>query len=243
MRAMHRSRQALFFLASMLACMLAQAANLQISPVMINFRASQSAAGINLQNYGETPLYGQVRVYTWDQQNGEDVLAPATEVVASPPIMEIGPRSSQTIRLVRRTGPAAVGEQSYRILIDEIPRGDGPENGVAIRLQYSVPLFVLPADDLAAPALTWTVFRKNGDWTLRVQNAGTLHAQIGATSIRTASGKEYELSKGLLGYALPGKTREWRLSVDKAAALAGPLAIRASVNAKAVTTTGAVAKD
>jgi fimbrial chaperone protein len=227
----------------MLPSMPVQAANLQISPVMINFHASQAAAGINLQNYGETPLYGQVRVYTWDQQGGEDVLAPATEVVASPPIMEIGPRSSQTIRLVRRTASAAAGEQSYRVLIDEIPRGDGPDNGVAIRLQYSVPLFVLPADDRAAPVLTWTVLRKNGDWTLRVQNTGTLHAQIGATSIGTADNKKYDLSKGLLGYALPGKTREWRLSVDKTADLVGPLTIHASVNARAVTTTGTVAKD
>jgi fimbrial chaperone protein len=240
---MRWSRQALFVLASMLCCLLTQAANLQISPVMINFRAGQGAAGINLQNYGETPLYGQVRVYAWDQRNGEDVLTPATEVVASPPIMEIGPKSSQTIRLVRRTAARGAGEQTYRVLIDEIPRGNGPENGVAIRLQYSVPLFVLPADDRATPVLTWTVLRNNGDWTLRVQNTGTLHAQLGATSVRTASGKEYELSKGLLGYALAGKTREWRLPVDKAAQLAGPLAIRAAVNAKAVTATAAVAHD
>lgn len=59
----------------------AGAANLQISPVMINFRIGQGAAGINLQNMGETPIYGQVRVFIWDRTGTEEVLTPTREVV------------------------------------------------------------------------------------------------------------------------------------------------------------------
>lgn len=53
----------------------ASAANLQISPVMIILRAGQGATGITMQNMGETPVYGQVRVFLWDQNNTEDVCA------------------------------------------------------------------------------------------------------------------------------------------------------------------------
>ena len=67
----------------------------------INFRAEQGAVGINLQNLGDQPMYGQVRVFAWDQRNGEEVLAPTQELVASPPIVEIAANSRQTIRLVR----------------------------------------------------------------------------------------------------------------------------------------------
>ena len=226
----------------------ASAANLQISPVSIQFRAGQGAAGINLQNYGDTPLYGQVRVYAWDQRNGEDVLTPATDVVASPPVMEIAARSTQTIRLVRRNGAPASLEQTYRILIDEIPRNDaaGDSTGVAIRLQYSVPVFALPAYDKAAPKLNWTLLRKDGAWLLRVRNDGALHAQIGATSLKNKDGKDHELSKGLLGYVLPGKVREWRLAVDAKSDLGAPgtqLAIRANVNAQPLDASATIARE
>ena len=211
---------------------LALAANLQISPVSISFRGAQNAANISLQNFGEQPLHGQVRVFTWDQKNGEDVLVPATDVVASPPIMEVAPKSTQTVRLVRRNGQPVASEQTYRILIDEIPRGDAAGGGVAIRLQYSVPVFVLPADVQAAPRLAWSLLRKDGAWLLRARNDGQLHAQVGATSLRTA-GKEIVMSKGLLGYVLPGRTREWKIGAG-GAAIAFPASVETMVNAQAL---------
>lgn len=216
--------------AFLLGAVPAAAANLQISPVSIAFQPAQAAAGINLQNLGDTPLYGQVRVYAWDQKDGVDVLTPTAEVVASPPIIEVAANSTQTIRLVRRGNGAGAAERSYRILIDEIPRGDAGA-GVAIRLQYSVPVFVAPAA-AAEPALGWTLAQVNGETVLRAANGGALHAQVGATRLRDGSGREVELSKGLLGYALAGRTREWKLPQDKAAGLKGGLTVITTVNAR-----------
>lgn len=223
-------------LGSALAAPLVHAANLQISPVMINFKAGQSASGISMQNFGDAPVYGQVRVYLWDQRDGEDVLTPTDQVVASPPIIQIPAKSTQTIRLIQRGTAATTVQQTYRILIDEIPREDGPATGVDIRLRYSVPVFILPADERAAPQLAWTVFRKEGAWMLRVHNSGNLHAQIGATTLRAVSGMQFEVSKGLLGYALAGRTREWQLAIDKTADLSGAVVIQSHVNAKATST-------
>lgn len=227
----------------------AHGANLQISPVSISFQPGQNAAGIQLQNNGDTPLYGQVRVYAWDQRDGIDALTPTTQLVASPPIIEIAGKSAQTIRLVRRAGtpvgnPSAPGggEQTYRILIDELPRGDPQQGNVAIRLQYSVPAFVLPSDTQAAPQLEWSTFQRAGAWHLRARNTGALHAQIGATSV-TVGSRDVVLSKGLLGYALPGRTREWALPADVASALPAPLGIDTNVNAKPLSARAAVARD
>jgi fimbrial chaperone protein len=217
----------------------AGAANLQISPVMINFRADQNAAGINLQNLGDAPAYGQVRVYVWDQKGGDDNLTPTQEVVASPPIVQIGPKGSQTIRLVRTGDMASASERTYRVLIDEIARDDGPAAGVDIRLRYSVPVFVAPASDRGPENLAWTFFRKDGEWMLRVVNTGQRHAQIGAMSLTNQAGKDFVISKGLFGYVLAGSSREWRLPVAKDAELDGPVAIKAFVNAKALTASGA----
>lgn len=222
---------------------LATAASLQISPVMINLRANQAAGGISLQNLGEKPIHGQVRVYLWEQRAGEDVLTPTDELVASPPIMEVAPKTSQTIRLVRRGGAVPGPERAYRLLIDEIPRGDEPGNGVAIRLQYSVPVFVAPALETAAPDLAWSVLRRDGAWMLELKNSGGLHAQVGAATLVDAAGKEYELSKGLLGYALAGRERAWRLPLAPTVKLSGAVSVRANVNARPVNAQGSVAPE
>ncbi|MFS2005192.1 molecular chaperone [Duganella sp. CT11-25] len=216
-----------------LAGMPLPAANLQISPVMINLRAGQGATGINMQNLGEAPVYGQVRVYQWEQAGGDDVLTPTQDVVASPPIIQIGPKSSQVIRLVRRSEQLPSSELCYRILIDEIPGdGNGPASGVDIRLRYSVPMFVLPADERGAPALAWSVSKKEGHWTLRVRNSGTQRAQIGALELSNAAGQQFVIASGLFGYVLAGRVREWRLPTPAEADLSGALAVKANINSR-----------
>ena len=74
------------------------------------------------------------------------------------------------------------------------------------------------------------------------RNSGALHAQIGATSVRIKE-REVELSKGLLGYALPGRSREWQLPSEVAAGLPAPLAIQAMVNTRPQSASAAVAPD
>lgn len=212
----------------------AGAANLQISPVTITMRAEQSSAGITLQNLGDAPLFGQVRVFLWDQANGEEALTPTQELVASPPIVEIAANSRQTIRLVRTQAGSAPQERTYRVLIDEVARDDDPaRSGVDIRLRYSVPVFVLPSGVPGKEALDWQVYRKDGEWMLRVQNSGNFHAQIGSLTLTNQAGKDFVISSGLFGYVLAGRMRVWRLPVPKDAALQGPLAIAVNVNAKA----------
>jgi fimbrial chaperone protein len=209
----------------------AAAATLQISPVTVEIGAEVSAVGITLANPGDTPLYGQVRVFRWDQQHGDDALTPTQDVVASPPLIQVGEHGEQLVRLVR-TAPRTAGEQCYRLLIDELPPPDQPAaNGVTIRLRYSVPVFVEPAGAGGQPLLSWRLARNGGDWLLRVDNAGAKRAQIAAVQLVTSSGKVYELNKGLLGYALAGRGRQWQVPLPGDADLRGAVKVRASVNA------------
>ena len=211
----------------------AGAANLQISPVTINMRAEQTSAGITLQNLGDAPLFGQVRVFLWDQANGEEAMSPTQELVASPPIVEIVANGRQTIRLVRTQAASAQQERTYRVLIDEVGRDDDPaRSGVDIRLRYSVPVFVLPSGAPGKEVLDWQVYRKDGEWMLRVQNTGNFHAQIGSLTLTNQAGKSFVISNGLFGYVLAGRMRVWRLPVPRDAALEGALAIAVNVNAK-----------
>lgn len=200
---------AVALLAAALGCASAAAASLQISPVSIRFDGEQRATVITLQNLGETAIYGQVRVYRWDQQNGEDVLTPTRDLLASPPIIRIAPQSDQSVRLVRAVPGAGDAESSYRVLIYEIAGTDHPAcTGVDIRLRYSVPVFMASPTALQPEALVWQVFRKDGVWTLRIRNGGQRHAQIGALSLANQAGAQFQVGKGLFGYVLAGRERE-----------------------------------
>src|SRR5690606_36206169 len=110
---------------------------LQISPVTIELGPKINAAAVTLSNPGETPIYGQLRVFKWDQKDGEDVLTATTDIAASPPLIEIAPGSDQVVRLVRTERNAVQGEQSSRILIDEIAdeNASPPSSGVQIRMR------------------------------------------------------------------------------------------------------------
>ena len=50
-------------------------------PVTIEFGTDDTATGITLRNPGERPVYGQVRVFRWDQPT-VDTLTPTQDLVA-----------------------------------------------------------------------------------------------------------------------------------------------------------------
>ncbi len=208
------------------------ASTLQISPVTVDLSPGENASGITLRNPGDTPLYGQVRVFRWDQANGDDVLTPTTDLAASPPLIQIPAHSDQLIRLVRAIPAPPSGEQSYRLLIDELPAPDEPvANGVTIRLRYSVPVFVEPAGTAGVPVLSWHLMHDNGHWVLRVDNSGSRRAQIAAVQLLDGTGNPYDINKGLLGYALAGRGRQWQVTLPPDTAPSGVMKIRAQVNA------------
>lgn len=212
------------------------AGTLQISPVMVELQADQPAAGVSLHNSGEKLLYGQVRVFAWSQTGTGDVLEPTQSVVASPPIVQIAPNGDQLVRLVRVVRGPVPAEQSYRLLIDEIPSADAaPAAGVQVRLRYSVPVFVAAAVPNAQPKLGWYLSKRDGAWFLTVENQGVRHVQIGALTLRNATGESYAVSNGLFGYALAGVRREWRLRLDVSADLTGAVTVDARINGQLIT--------
>jgi len=211
-------------------CTVSHATSLQISPVTVDMPADANAVGIALSNPGDQPLYGQVRVFRWGQSDSGDTLDPAQDMVASPPLIQIAPHSDQLVRLVRHTGGTVTTEQSFRVLIDEIPRPDtDATNGVTIRLRYSVPVFVHPAGASGKPDLSWQLLRGEQGWMLRVANVGNRHGQIGTVKLVTAD-KTLTLNQGLLGYVLAGHTQQWKVDLDPNTVLQSPVTIRANIN-------------
>ena len=136
---------------------------LQISPVMVDMAPQQGASGITLRNPDAMPVYGQVRVYAWEQRDGDDVLLPTDEIQVSPPIIQVPPAANSWCGWCASREPSAI-EKSYRLVIDEIPDPSTPAvNGVVLRLRYSVPVFVAGATPEPRPELSWRR-REGKEW-------------------------------------------------------------------------------
>jgi len=193
----------------------ALAAGLQISPFSITMPADKKADEVWLRNSSAEVVHAQVRVYRWSQADGEDVLSPEQNMVASPPMVQIEPGQQQLVRLVRvgpLSGPAAE-ERSYRLLIDELPVDRTTSKaGLNFVFRYSVPVFISGTAP-AKPVLDWSLRQDGSQVWLRIANSGTSHAQLANIEFTPSGGKTIMAVNGLAGYALPGQYRSLRLEL------------------------------
>lgn len=224
-----------------------QAADLQIAPVSLQFASADRAQALWLTNSGNAPLHAQVRVYRWTQTEDEDMLDATDALLPSPPLVEIAPGQRQLVRIVRRSLAGPSDEESYRLIVDELPetlpladasstgsmaKSERP-NGLRLLLRYSVPVFLAGQQPAASPELA----RITGTWTaapvpsLIVQNGGTRRLRISQVVHEDSSGRRTVLVPGLLGYVLAGQRRRWQIpAAQTAQGELGPGVIKARLH-------------
>ncbi len=188
-----------------------RAASLQVSPVSVDLTAPARASSVNLRNNGDRPVNVQVRIYKWTQSGGEDQLDLATDVVVSPPAASLQPGTTYTIRVARTGAPVTSGEESYRLLIDQLPEVNvrRPADTVNLVIRYSIPVFF--GERSAGAELRWEVRRDGGRLVVEASNIGNRHAKIANLRVASTGGK-VSFGEGLNGYVLPGSTRRWVVS-------------------------------
>jgi fimbrial chaperone protein len=148
---------------------------------------------------------------------------------------QLAPSADYTARIVRLSKQPVSGEESYRLLIDELPDQKSLSNRVVnLVLRYSIPVFFFPAG--AAPArLAWSVGQQKGRLQISAVNDGDRHIRLAGLSIRDRSGTSISFGPGLTGYVLGHSRMQW------VAPVAGPpLAIDQSVQISAVGDTGPI---
>ncbi len=183
-------------------CAMPQAASLQVAPVSVEVAAPGAAATVNLRNQGDKPMEGQVRVFRWTQVNGQDKLEPTDDVVASPPMVTLRPNTNYVVRIVRtKKAPVAV-EETYRLLIDELPSAGGERrSAVNIVLRYSIPVF-FTAPGAAPSKLSWGLERRNNKQFLIAKNDGDRRVRLSKLVLTDAKGAKASFGEGLAGYVL-----------------------------------------
>ncbi len=188
---------------------LAYAGSLQVEPVLVDVMAPGTASTVTLRNEGTTSINAQIRVFRWSLVNGQEKLEPTSDVVASPPAVTLPPKDKYIARIVRVSKRPITGEESYRLLVDQLPELSQQQNGaVNLFVRYSIPVF-FGAPDKKRPNVAWSVAVKGNKVILTARNNGDRRLRISALNLRDANGRTISFGNGLAGYALGQSTKSW----------------------------------
>jgi fimbrial chaperone protein len=139
---MHSAR-AIFMALALLAGLTlpAEASSLRVAPISLKLAAQEPSGVVRVWNDGAEPVQVQVRVFRWRVVNGQDVLEPTTDVVASPPMTTLVPGAENLIRVVRVSKRPLAEKEAYRLLVDELPNPAKQRAGtVTVLVRHAIPV-------------------------------------------------------------------------------------------------------
>jgi len=164
---------------------------------------------------------------------------PGSDVVASPPAVTLSPKANYITRIVRVTKRPVSGEESYRILVDQLPDpAQQKGNSVNLLMRYSIPVFFGVADR-STPKVAWTVAVTGNKVKVTARNEGERRIRIAALNLRDGKGKTVTFGKGLVGYVLGKSSVSWTAS---AAGLSpnGPVSVSVQSDGGPLDVTGSI---
>lgn len=189
------------------------AQGLRVSPVLLEVTAPGAATTLTLRNEGSQPITVQARVFGWSQQAGDEQLQRTSDVVVSPPAIQLAPGATQTVRVIRTARTVVRGEEAYRVVINEVPDQSRRRAGaVAFATELRLPVF-FTGQGARSPDVAWSL-RQSGNATYLVaQNRGDSRLRLADLRLTGSNGAEVS-RPGLVGYVLGGSSMQWPLSAS-----------------------------
>ena len=191
------------------AAISADAAALRIEPVLVEVFTPGAASTLTLRNDDDSEVNVQIRVYKWSQSNGDERLEPTTDVVASPPAAKLAPKTDYVARIVRVSRQPIQVEESYRIIVDQLPQTQArAPRTVNLLIRQSIPVFFI-ARQGANSSVTWSLAYDGSRLIVAAQNSGDRRLRISSLKLVDAEGKTVAFGNGLTGYVLSQSTMKW----------------------------------
>lgn len=193
----------------------AEAGNWRVAPIRLNFDTTTRSDVVTITNDSEETLTLEVSAMQWTQnQDGQDIYLPATDLIFFPKQLVIKPNNERVVRTGIKL-PAVNREKTYRLFIKEVPdRSQSPQNTVAIAIQFGVPVFVKPAKEETAGVIVDAQII-NGMLSARIENQGNNHFRVQTITLNGQSAIGETLStQELQGwYLLSGNSRVFSASL------------------------------
>ncbi|MBS2025194.1 MAG: molecular chaperone [Deltaproteobacteria bacterium] len=202
-----------------LAPLAARAGGLDIAPVNVELKPSETSGFVTLHNGGGDTLRFEVKLTVWTQgKDGQIVTEPSRALVWFPELFVLKPGESRHIRV--GTTPEQFGEveKTYRMFITELPAPAGaPGPQVRVLTQLGVPIFLAPKNGGQAKAELTAPQLEAGAVTFSLRNPGLVHLKTKRTTLEALGEGDAPLSqKSWDGwYVLAKGEREYREAVPK----------------------------
>lgn len=189
---------------------LANAGVFSVTPVRIYMAPRDRAVAITVNNEGDEELVMQADVYAWKQKpGGEDELTLTEDMILSPPILKLAPRSRQVVRLALLRPRPTMEQLTYRLIVSEVPEARPADKNLQLRiaLAFSLPVFITPPG--ARRQLDCSAERVAAD-TVRAacENTGNAYAQPREFVLTSVAGEKLG-SRDSGGYILPSIKRSF----------------------------------
>ncbi|MGU3494051.1 molecular chaperone [Xanthobacteraceae bacterium A53D] len=209
----------------------AQAGALRVLPVGIDLTLPSSAGTITLRNEARTPAAVQIRIFRWSQNGSrEDQLTPTTDVAVSPPQITLRPGADYVVRVVRTAKTMPEREETYRLLVDELPTpGTSTTSNVTFLVRQSIPVFFAPPG-ATGPQVTWSARVSGRTLVIKADNAGGKRQQLTDLVVRDDGGAVLRQFSGLAGYVLAGSSKTWEFPLPAAARSGRALRVSATTD-------------
>lgn len=213
-----RAALALALLAAALAAGPARAAELEVSPVLLELSAAARSALLSVRNAGASPARLQVKAFAWaERPEGGMDLAPAPEVLVFPPLLELAPGASRNVRVGISAEPGAA-ERAFRLFVEELPpaREPGAPSEIRVLTRIGIPLFLQPAAPEPRPEIA-ALAVSDGRVAFTLRNGGTSRFRPDAVEVVLAGegGAPLRTLRQEGWYVLAGGERRYAFDVPR----------------------------
>lgn len=117
------------------------------------------------------------------------------------------------VRVVRLVKRPVIGEEAYRILVDELPEPGGQTSNVKLLIRYSIPVFFKESDSIR-PDVRWRVESGKRAVDVHAVNFGFGHLRVAnLRAQQPGGGNGVSLRDGLVGYVLGRSSVRWNMPV------------------------------
>jgi fimbrial chaperone protein len=218
-----------------LVCEIAGAAEWNIDPIRVDLSSEQKSATITIRNNSDHASSIQIKVVAWSQLDGKDVYVATRDLVVSPPLVTIEPKSDQVVRVALRRAASNSKELVYRIHVQELPtQQEFASTGVQVALRIGLPVFVQPLQGNAKAKMLWQVSRTaEDDLKIIMKNQGNAHVKVSGFSLYREGSTQAIGGETVSSYVLPGQVHAWLLKPDPAKKLVdGRLHLKAFTDAE-----------
>lgn len=188
-------------------CAPAIAGVFSVTPVRIFMNPRDRAVAVTVVNEGDTPVVLQADINRWTQKpDAADELVLTEDLVLSPPILRLGPKARQVVRLAMLRPADASRQLTYRLVLREIPEAAAPAGNVIevpIALALSMPVFITPPS--ARREVDCRLQPPGASLAITCANTGSAYAQIREVQLLRSGSVAASFEGG--AYILPGASR------------------------------------